>query len=71
MSDRADAAMRTRVQPGDTTEACGCDTHTVSTGVVDEHVVAGDRRIEYCLYHRGATLRALFQYGTPGTRWLS
>ncbi|HET6729264.1 MAG TPA: alpha/beta fold hydrolase [Jiangellaceae bacterium] len=43
----------------------------MSTTVVDEHVVAGDRRVEYCLYHRGATRRALFQYGTPGTRWLS
>ena len=49
----------------------GCDTDAVSTTVVDEHVVVGDRRVEYCLYHRGATRRALFQYGTPGTRWLS
>jgi pimeloyl-ACP methyl ester carboxylesterase len=49
----------------------GCDTDTVSTTAVDEHVVVGDRRVEYCLYHRGATRRALFQYGTPGTRWLS
>ena len=43
----------------------------MSTTVVDEHVVAGDRRVDYCVYHRGATRRALFQYGTPGTRWLS
>lgn len=31
----------------------------------------GDRRVEYCRYNRGAGRRALFQYGTPGTRWLS
>jgi pimeloyl-ACP methyl ester carboxylesterase len=42
----------------------------VSTAV-SEHVVAGERRVEYCLYNRGAPRRALFQYGTPGTRWLS
>jgi pimeloyl-ACP methyl ester carboxylesterase len=48
----------------------GWDTDAVST-VEDEHVMAGDRRVEYCLYNRGATGRALFQYGTPGTRWLS
>ena len=39
--------------------------------VADGHVVAGARRIEYCLYNRGGGRRALFQYGTPGTRWLS
>ena len=39
--------------------------------VAEGHVVAGDRRIEYCLYNRGEGRRALFQYGTPGTRWLS
>jgi pimeloyl-ACP methyl ester carboxylesterase len=49
----------------------GCDTGTVLATVVDAHVVVGDRRVEYCLYHSGATRRALFQYGTPGTRWLS
>jgi pimeloyl-ACP methyl ester carboxylesterase len=38
---------------------------------VDEHVLAGERRVEYRLYNRGADRRALFQYGTPGTRWLS
>jgi pimeloyl-ACP methyl ester carboxylesterase len=43
----------------------------VPTTVVDEHVVVGDRRVEYCLFHPEATRRALFQYGTPGTRWLS
>jgi pimeloyl-ACP methyl ester carboxylesterase len=43
----------------------------VSTAIVDGHVVVGGRRVEYCLYHRGATRRALFQFGTPGTRWLS
>jgi pimeloyl-ACP methyl ester carboxylesterase len=39
--------------------------------VADGHVVVGDRRIGYCLYHRGGARRAVFQYGTPGTRWLS
>ena len=43
----------------------------MSTTVADEHVVAGDRRVEYCLYNCGAIRRALFEYGTPGTRWLS
>jgi pimeloyl-ACP methyl ester carboxylesterase len=38
---------------------------------VDAYVLAGVRRVEYCLYNRGANQRALFQYGTPGTRWLS
>ena len=38
---------------------------------VDEYVLAGERRVEYCLYNRGASRRAVFQYGTPGTRWLS
>jgi pimeloyl-ACP methyl ester carboxylesterase len=37
----------------------------------DEYVTAGERRVEYCLYNRGAARRAVFQYGTPGTRWLS
>jgi pimeloyl-ACP methyl ester carboxylesterase len=38
---------------------------------VGAYVLAGERRVEYCLYNRGANQRALFQYGTPGTRWLS
>jgi pimeloyl-ACP methyl ester carboxylesterase len=38
---------------------------------VDEYVLAGERRVEYCLYNRGASRRVVFQYGTPGTRWLS
>jgi pimeloyl-ACP methyl ester carboxylesterase len=38
---------------------------------VDAYVLAGDRRVDYCLYNRGGSRRALFQYGTPGTRWLS
>jgi pimeloyl-ACP methyl ester carboxylesterase len=37
----------------------------------DDHVFEGDRRIEYCLYNRGEARRAVFQYGTPGTRRLS
>jgi hypothetical protein len=49
----------------------GCDTDAMSDGV-DAFVLAGvRRRVEYCLYNRGAGQRALFQYGTPGTRWLS
>ena len=38
---------------------------------VEAYVLAGDRRVEYCLYNRGESQRALFQYGTPGTRWLA
>jgi pimeloyl-ACP methyl ester carboxylesterase len=38
---------------------------------VDAYVLAGARRVDYCLYNHGANQRALFQYGTPGTRWLS
>ncbi len=38
---------------------------------MDESVLAAERRVGYCLYNRGAARRALFQYGTPGTRWLS
>jgi pimeloyl-ACP methyl ester carboxylesterase len=38
---------------------------------LDEYVLAGERRVEYCLYNRGGNRRAIFQYGTPGTRWLS
>lgn len=38
---------------------------------VDGHVRVAGRRVEYCLYNRGANRRAVFQYGTPGTRWLS
>lgn len=37
----------------------------------DGHVLVGERRVEYCLYSRGGTRRALFQYGTPGTRRVS
>jgi pimeloyl-ACP methyl ester carboxylesterase len=38
---------------------------------VDAYVLAGDRRVDYCLYNRGGSRHTLFQYGTPGTRWLS
>lgn len=48
----------------------GCDTDAVPI-ILDEHVPAGDRHVEYCLYNHGAARRALYQYGTPGTRWLS
>jgi pimeloyl-ACP methyl ester carboxylesterase len=48
----------------------GCETDTVSNAV-DEYVLWGERRVGYRLYNRGANRRAVFQYGTPGTRWLS
>jgi pimeloyl-ACP methyl ester carboxylesterase len=41
------------------------------SGGMDAYVLVGGRRVEYCLYNRGANQRALFQYGTPGTRCLS
>lgn len=41
------------------------------SGVVDDFVVVGARRVAYCLYNRGAMRRCLFEYGSPGTRWLS
>jgi pimeloyl-ACP methyl ester carboxylesterase len=47
-----------------------CDTDTVADGV-DGFVLVAGRRVEYCLYNRGANRRVVFQYGTPGTRWLS
>ena len=59
-----------RLNRGSTSEALGCDTDAVPI-ILDEHVQAGDRHVEYCLYNRGAARRALYQYGTPGTRWLS
>src|ERR1700761_2711647 len=34
-------------------------------------VLGGGRRVEYTVYNRDAQRRALFQYGTPGTRELS
>lgn len=48
----------------------GCQTDPVSDRV-DEYVLVGERRVEYCVYNRGANRRAVFEYGTPGTRWLS
>jgi pimeloyl-ACP methyl ester carboxylesterase len=50
--------------------SAGCDTDGMFDGM-DGYVLAGERRVEYCLYNRGANQRALFQYGTPGTRALS
>jgi pimeloyl-ACP methyl ester carboxylesterase len=38
---------------------------------VDAAVLVGERRVQYCLYNRGAGRRVVFEYGTPGTRWLS
>jgi len=43
----------------------GCDTEAMPDGA-DEYVVAGERRVEYCLYNRGAARRPVFQHGTPG-----
>lgn len=39
----------------------GCDTDTVSKGV-DEHVLAGERRVEYCVYNRGAAAQGESAY---------
>src|SRR4051794_5464269 len=39
--------------------------------VTDGHVEVGDRRVDFCLYNIGSPRRAVFDYGTPGTRWLS
>jgi pimeloyl-ACP methyl ester carboxylesterase len=39
--------------------------------VKDGHVEVGDRRVDFCLYNIGSPRRAVFEYGTPGTRWLS
>jgi pimeloyl-ACP methyl ester carboxylesterase len=39
--------------------------------VVDGHVETAGRHVEYSLYNEGLARRALFEYGTPGTRWLS
>src|SRR5689334_24755315 len=44
-----------------------CDTEAMPDGA-DQYVTAGERRVEYCLYNRGAARRALLQYGMPGTR---
>jgi pimeloyl-ACP methyl ester carboxylesterase len=38
---------------------------------VDGLLLVAGRRVEYCLYNRGASRRAVFEYGTPGTRGLS
>jgi pimeloyl-ACP methyl ester carboxylesterase len=38
---------------------------------IDGHVLAHGRRIEYCLYNSAESRRAVFQYGTPGTRRVS
>jgi pimeloyl-ACP methyl ester carboxylesterase len=39
--------------------------------VVDGHVETAGRHVEYSLYNEGLARRALFEYGTPGTRRLS
>ena len=38
---------------------------------VDAYVVVGERCVGYRLYNRGASRRVIFQYGSPGTRWVS
>lgn len=40
-------------------------------GVNDGQVEVGDRRIDFCVYNIGSPHRAVFEYGTPGTRRLS
>jgi pimeloyl-ACP methyl ester carboxylesterase len=50
--------------------SAGCDTDAMPDGV-DAYVPVGEHRVGYCLYNCGANQRALFQYGTPGTRRLS
>jgi len=67
--------MEPGAQPGERPELsrrsrAGCDTEAVP-GDADEYVLTGERRVEYCRYNRGARRRAVFQYGTPGTRRLS
>jgi pimeloyl-ACP methyl ester carboxylesterase len=39
--------------------------------VYDSHIEAGDRRVDFCVYNNGSPRRAVFEYGTPGTRRLS
>jgi pimeloyl-ACP methyl ester carboxylesterase len=48
-----------------------CSPSEAMSDVVDAYVLAGERRVEYCLYNGGSNQRALFQYRTPGTRWQS
>jgi pimeloyl-ACP methyl ester carboxylesterase len=43
----------------------------VVSDVLDGLVTVGGRRVAYCLYGAGGRHRTLFQYGTPGVRWLS
>lgn len=43
----------------------------MTTDLRDGHVEVGDRRVAFCLYNVGSPRRAVFEYGTPGTRWLS
>lgn len=47
------------------------ETLCVVLSSADHHVRVGDRRVDYCLFNAGATHRVVFEYGTPGTRWLS
>jgi pimeloyl-ACP methyl ester carboxylesterase len=58
-----------RTSPSGPDTACLLPCGVVSD--VDADVRVGERRVEYCLYNRGAGRRVVFQYGTPGTRWLS
>ena len=39
--------------------------------VVTAEVLVDGRRVAYCLYGGEAAHRVMFQYGTPGVRWLS
>jgi pimeloyl-ACP methyl ester carboxylesterase len=37
----------------------------------DKHVLIDGRRVQYSLYNEASDRRAVFEYGTPGTRWIS
>jgi pimeloyl-ACP methyl ester carboxylesterase len=42
-----------------------------TTGTVHSHTSVNGRRVDFNRYNSGAPNRAVFEYGTPGTRWLS
>lgn len=45
--------------------------HTGRVRVDEESIAVAGRAVGYCRYNAGAARRAMFQYGTPGTRRLS
>jgi pimeloyl-ACP methyl ester carboxylesterase len=42
-----------------------------ASSVVDGSCEVGGRRVDYCLYGPASAPPVVFEYGTPGTRWLS